>query len=135
MRLEGKPFLPSAASSAQWGRSPSVPGLSAGKERFSQTCETWENGTSLQNLSGDLSYAVQTSLSLCLCNRTHVWRWMSIRTDAQRLENRFTFRTESELLPPQSADTAGCTKEDTSPNKGARTPASLRAQDCFVTSI
>lgn len=49
-------------------------------------------------MSNDLSYAVQTSLSLCPCNRMHVWGWVSIRTAAQRLESTFPFHTERQLL-------------------------------------
>lgn len=46
----------------------------------------------------NLSYAVQTSLSLCPCSHKQVWGWVSIRTAAQRLGNTFPFRAERQLL-------------------------------------
>lgn len=132
MGLEANPPLSSAASSAQRGRSPAP--VSAGRRGFPKPVRPGRTAPHCK-ICQKTSYAVQTSLSLCLCNRMHVWIRMSIRPAAQRLENRFTFHTESELLPPQSAPSAGYTKENTSPNKGAQTPASLRAQHCFVAYV
>lgn len=134
MGLEGNPSLAQARCSGVGAQRPRLPGCLRAGEVF-PTCATWENGTGLQNLSGDLNYAVQTSLSLCLCNRMHVWIWMSVHTAAQRLENRFTFHTESELLPHKVHPARGAQRKTRPQTKTHDQRHPCMPSTCFVTSI
>lgn len=129
--LEGNPSLPCSALSAQRGRSPALRCLRAGKV-FPNVRDLGERHPAAKSAQRFEFRRVKLTSP---CARTHVWLWMSVRAAAPRLQIRFTFPTESELLPPQSAHSAGYTKGNTASNKGARTAASLRAQHCFVTYI